>query len=122
VVCEPRHPTWFAAAAETLLVRHEVARVAADPAPAPGADVPGGWSGLVYYRLHGAPRKYWSPYEADTLARLGDALRRMVSRVDAWSVFDNTASGAAIENALDLIEMVGRDGGAPDEAAIAASG
>ena len=42
VVCEPRHPTWFGAA-EALLMRYEVARVAADPPPVPGADAPAGW-------------------------------------------------------------------------------
>ncbi len=110
VVCEPRHPTWFAAAADALLVRHDVARVAADPAPAPGAERPAGWSGLVYYRLHGAPRKYWSRYEPDMLARLADDLRRAAAHVDVWCVFDNTASGAALENAWDLMRMVGRDG------------
>jgi len=109
VVCEPRHPTWFAAGAETLLLEHHIARVAADPAPAPGAGAPGGWPGLVYYRLHGAPRKYWSPYDADSLARLAQAVRPTVSRADAWIVFDNTASGAALENALDLMMLAGGD-------------
>jgi uncharacterized protein YecE (DUF72 family) len=106
-VCEPRHPTWFAAPAEALLLRHEIARVAADPPPAPGADLPGAWPGLVYYRLHGAPRKYWSRYEPDTLARLADALRGTPTRVDVWCIFDNTASGAALENAWDLASTVG---------------
>lgn len=116
VVCEPRHPTWFAAAAETVLVRYEIARVAADPPPAPSAGVPGGWPGLVYYRLHGAPRKYWSPYDADTLAQLSEALRRTASSVDAWCVFDNTASGAALENAWELVTLVDGDGRGLDEA------
>lgn len=106
VVCEPRHPTWFSAGADALLIRHEVARVAADPPPAPGADRPGAWTGLVYYRLHGSPRKYWSPYTADALNRLSDALLAVPARLDAWCVFDNTASGAAIENASELAEKL----------------
>jgi uncharacterized protein YecE (DUF72 family) len=107
LVCEPRHPTWFAVAAEALLVRHDVARVAADPAPAPGAERPGGWSGLVYYRLHGTPRKYWSRYEPEMLAGLAGDLRRAAAHVDVWCLFDNTASGAALENARNLMRMVG---------------
>lgn len=63
VVCEPRHNTWFTASADALLVRYTVARVAADPAPAAGAEIPGGWNGMVYFRLHGAPRMYWSRYD-----------------------------------------------------------
>lgn len=97
VVCEPRHATWFTAAVETLLARYEVARVAADPALAPGAHAPGGWPGLIYYRLHGSPRTYWSRYEAAFIEALA---ARMPA--DAWCIFDNTASGAAVENALEL--------------------
>jgi len=31
----------------------------------PGTRTPGGWHGIVYYRLHGSPRTYWSRYDAD---------------------------------------------------------
>ena len=102
VVCEPRHETWFSPAAEAMLVRHEVARVAADPAPAAGADVPGGWGGIVYFRLHGSPRKYWSRYPVDYIEGLAQALRAAPRSADAWCIFDNTASGAALANALEL--------------------
>jgi len=107
VACEPRHPTWFTPAADALLVRHRVARVAADPPPAPGADLPGGWVSFVYFRLHGSPRQYWSPYEPDYLARVVDAIRNLAARADAWCIFDNTASGAALGNACDLRERLG---------------
>jgi uncharacterized protein YecE (DUF72 family) len=102
VVCEPRHESWFSARADALLVRHQVGRVAADPAPVPGADRPGGWPGIVYYRLHGSPRKYWSPYPAGYLDRLAGALTEAPRSAERWCVFDNTASGAALENAWDL--------------------
>jgi len=102
LVCEPRHATWFSPEAEALLIRHKVARVAADPPPVEGAALPGGWKGLVYFRLHGAPRKYWSRYDDEYIAALADTLRRVPAAVDAWCVFDNTASGAALENAWEL--------------------
>jgi uncharacterized protein YecE (DUF72 family) len=107
VVCEPRHPTWFTREADAILVRYQVARVAADPSPAAGADVPGGWPGIVYIRLHGSPRTYWSRYPADYIAALADRLRLIPSSIDAWCVFDNTASGAALENALELQTALG---------------
>src|SRR5690606_15239041 len=42
VACEPRHPGWFTPAADAVLARYAVARVAADPSPVPEAAVPGG--------------------------------------------------------------------------------
>ena len=100
VVCEPRHASWTSAAAVRLLVRFRIARVAADPPRAPGLHEPGGWPGLVYYRWHGSPRPYFSPYAPHQL----DALAHDVTRagVDVWCIFDNTGSGSAAGNALDL--------------------
>jgi uncharacterized protein YecE (DUF72 family) len=108
VACEPRHATWFGPGADALLARFAVARVAADPPPVPGAAAPGGWRGLVYFRLHGAPRKYWSRYEAEYIEQLAQALGSAPAGAHAWCVFDNTASGAAIENALEVSEAVRR--------------
>ena len=90
------------APASALLVQHQVARAAADPARAPGLDRPDGWPGLVYYRLHGSPRTYWSRYDATFIDALTTSLRSVPAAVDAWCIFDNTASGAAMENAEEL--------------------
>ena len=112
VVCEPRHPTWFEPPAGALLVRARVARVATDPSRIEAALVPGGWMGdargITYYRLHGSPRKYWSRYPLDRLRRWAEALRVHAERGEAWCIFDNTASGAAAQNALEMTELLSR--------------
>jgi uncharacterized protein YecE (DUF72 family) len=100
VVCEPRHATWTTAAASRLLEKFRVARVAADPPRAPSLEEPGGWPGMVYYRWHGSPRPYFSCYSPAQLDDLAVTLRRM--DVPAWCIFDNTGSGSAAANALDL--------------------
>lgn len=103
VACEPRHPTWFEPSADQLLERWRVARVAADPAKVPAAGEPGGWGGMVYYRLHGSPRVYYSEYAEDALARYAQEVRDATRRgIPAWCIFDNTASGAATPNALSV--------------------
>jgi uncharacterized protein YecE (DUF72 family) len=99
VVCEPRHPSWFERA-EALLRRFQVARVAADPPAVNAAREPGGWNGLAYYRLHGSPRTYWSSYDDRALDRLAAAIGDRVA--ETWCIFDNTAAGAALENAWNL--------------------
>ena len=106
VACEPRHASWASAGADALLVRHHVARVGADPAPFEGAATPGGWPGLVYYRLHGSPRMYWSRYDAARLGAWAAALRRVPASVEAWCIFDNTGSGSALPNALELDDLL----------------
>ena len=100
LVLEPRHATWFLARPAVLLERYRIARVAADPALSAQANRPGGWTGLAYWRLHGSPRKYWSSYGAHHLAALAARIEGMTA--EAWCVFDNTASGAALENAWRL--------------------
>lgn len=102
VVCEPRHATWFMEPATVLLMRHTIARVAADPPPTPGADQPGAWNGVAYFRLHGSPRKYWSAYEQSYLQALTRSIDDAAASADVWCIFDNTASGAALGNALDI--------------------
>ncbi|MGN6818674.1 MAG: DUF72 domain-containing protein [Sphingomonas sp.] len=103
--CEPRHRSWFAREADELLARYRVARVAADPAPTPGADQPGGWLGLRYSRWHGSPQMYRSAYDAGDIERLATELRRIAA--DGWAIFDNTMTGAATLNALSLREAIG---------------
>ena len=106
VVCEPRHATWFSPAADALLASHGVSRVAADPPPVPAATVPSGSSRLAYFRLHGSPRTYWSKYEQQYLAQLANTVLRLPNADEVWCMFDNTASGAAIENAWELRERL----------------
>ncbi|MEA2720243.1 MAG: hypothetical protein QOJ39_2107 [Candidatus Eremiobacteraeota bacterium] len=103
LACEPRHATWFTAEANDALRRFEVARVAADPALVPEAAVPAGWDGFAYYRLHGAPRTYYSSYDDQTLRDIAQRLRAAPG--PAWCIFDNTAMDAAASNALDLTEL-----------------
>jgi uncharacterized protein YecE (DUF72 family) len=114
VVCEPRHASWFTPTAERLLAAARVSRAAADPAKVPEAMRPGGWLGpdgdghgaVLYHRWHGSPRTYWSRYEPAWIAARAVELRRWPSGADLWCIFDNTASGAAISNALELREAM----------------
>ena len=104
VACEARHPGWFGDAATAVLQAQQVTRVIADP--------PKGQSGphqpttaSIYARLHGAPRVYYSAYAPHYLAQLGEdmAVHARAGR-DVWTIFDNTASGAALPNALEAVQ------------------
>lgn len=100
VVIEPRHASWTGDDAALLLEEFAIDRVHAHPAPIPNVA-----SGrILYLRLHGAPRIYYSEYDANALGSYAAMLRSHTG--PAWCIFDNTASGAAILNALDLLALV----------------
>lgn len=98
IVIEVRHKSWATNEAITLLRKYGIDRVLADPAPV--------WSAEDfaepprYLRLHGGPRIYYSKYGTEEISAF---LRLLVP--ESWCVFDNTASGAAAENALTMLEQ-----------------
>jgi uncharacterized protein YecE (DUF72 family) len=104
VVLEPRHSSWFTISVDRLLRSFEIARVAADPPK--GSELaarPGGWQGLDYWRLHGAPRTYYSEYDEHWLQTFAKRLKLLedASEVkETWVIFDNTALGHATANAV----------------------
>lgn len=103
-VCEPRHASWFTPEVDGLLDAWHIAGVAADPARVAAAAEPGGWRGMAYYRLHGSPRTYYSSYTDEYLDALASRIREDVNAGrETWCIFDNTAAGAAAQNALDLV-------------------
>ncbi|MGV1913943.1 DUF72 domain-containing protein [Agrobacterium vitis] len=98
IVIEVRHKGWASAEALELLKNFAIDRVLADPAPVwpvEDFDTP-----PKYVRLHGKPKIYYS----STLIRRSDRSRNCWQR-HSWCVFDNTASGAAIDNALTMLEL-----------------
>jgi uncharacterized protein YecE (DUF72 family) len=107
IVFEPRHPTWFTAEADRLLKEFSIARVVADPARIPEAATAGGWSELIYCRLHGSPRMYYSAYPETYLQALAATIHQQSTK-EIWCIFDNTASGAAFGDALSLKRLVAR--------------
>ncbi|RYF80978.1 MAG: DUF72 domain-containing protein [Comamonadaceae bacterium] len=114
VVCEARHATWFEPPADRLLTKLRIGRVATDPAGPSLAVTPGGWLGLagdgagavVYHRWHGSPRMYHSAYSEEWLQARAVELRRWPAAADVWCIFDNTAAGAAVPNALRLQDVL----------------
>lgn len=103
VVCEARHATWFTQQAADMLREFDVGQVIADPRvgelPASAMQSP-----VVYIRLHGSPKMYYSAYDEVFLDKLAAEMRAWREEgKQVWCVFDNTADGAAQPNALSLL-------------------
>lgn len=104
---EPRHVSWFTPAAEDCLAALGVARVAADPPVGPRGDEAAGAPDVAYYRLHGSPRVYYTPYGPERLAAWRTkVLRSALTARAVYVVFDNTAEGAATTDALGLLRSL----------------
>lgn len=105
VVVEPRHASWVTA--QPLLQAYRVAQAVVDPSRISTDGSAQGWAGLGYWRLHGSPRIYHSAYDERYLQALAQQLKVVAAQGAAtWCIFDNTASGAALGNALALTALI----------------
>jgi uncharacterized protein YecE (DUF72 family) len=100
VAVEPRHASWAQPPAEALLRRYHCDAVWADPVVIRLA--PRKTPGLAYFRLHGHPHVYSSSYSAAFIRDMAGRLSAAAASSDVWCVFDNTAQGAAVTNAISL--------------------
>jgi uncharacterized protein YecE (DUF72 family) len=104
IVCEARNPSWFGSDATTVLETYRITRVAADPVR-PGCEFAAqAHPDFAYFRLHGAPRVYYSPY---SIGRLQDVSLAAGAAAETWCIFDNTAAGAAWADAAALQRLMG---------------
>lgn len=98
---EFRHSSWFDEETAACLDAHAVANCQSDAADWPMWRAVTG--GLVYIRLHGHTRTYASRYSTASLKRWASAIAQWRGEGKSVHVyFDNTAEGAAPDDALQL--------------------
>jgi len=107
IVIEPRNKSWFEEDAAQLLADHKINRAIVDPAPILEMSENAKWNTLSDYRLHGSPVMYYSGYPTAYLRALAFELTATIRKTDSWCVFDNTAEGHAMANALQLQDLLG---------------
>ena len=110
-VCEPRHASWFSASADRRLTDARIARAAVDPSICAAAAKPGGSDEVLYFRLHGSPVIYQSPYGADRLRSLVLPPVEASGSQPVWCILDNTMFGAAAEDGLALTGLLADEAG-----------
>ncbi|CAB4243662.1 conserved protein of unknown function [Methylacidimicrobium sp. AP8] len=104
-VLEFRHPSWFDEEVFRLLKSCRIGSCQSDAADWPRWDAV--TTDLVFVRLHGSQATYRSAYSENELVswacRIG-SWRRDGCTVHVY--FDNTAQGAAVDNALKLLALL----------------
>ncbi len=107
VVLEARHPSWAAADVTKVLKETKISGVAADPPLIRDKVLPTGHPPLAYFRFHGTPRVYWSTYTDDFLSQRAEQITVLLKAGrTVWTIFDNSAAGAAAPDALRLRALV----------------
>ncbi|BAF70059.1 DUF72 domain-containing protein [Nitratiruptor sp. SB155-2] len=103
IALEARNETWLEV--KEVLQQFNISLVAADPPRFEGNNKPHFYTDLVYYRLHGSPKMYYSKYDEEFLKQIAKNIMRLKAK-DTLVIFDNTASGAAIANAYELRQII----------------
>jgi uncharacterized protein YecE (DUF72 family) len=107
IVCEPRHRSWFQEDVYKWMNTAGISYVEADPPVAGFNEMINRAQDTQYIRLHGSPLIYHSSYSEDYLDQLAGTLtRNRASGIRSWCIFDNTASGAAVDNAVSLLHRL----------------
>jgi uncharacterized protein YecE (DUF72 family) len=96
-VIEFRHLSWWNDSVKAALAEKKVAFCGISHPRLPDEAVIN--TDLVYYRFHGVPDLYYSSYSDKELKRVADAIRKNEKARKAFIYFNNTATGAAIQNA-----------------------
>ncbi|HTD99739.1 MAG TPA: DUF72 domain-containing protein [Mucilaginibacter sp.] len=60
----------------------------------------------VYYRFHGVPNLYRSPYSKEFLQKVADAVKHDKDTREGWFYFNNDYDAVGVENAKDMIALI----------------
>lgn len=62
-------------------------------------------SDIIYYRFHGVPELYRSPYSEEFMGKIKDKIAHLDQNIEAYIYFNNDVGASAINNAKQLQMM-----------------
>jgi len=102
-VVEFRHISWWDDKVYKKLAKHNITFCGMSHPLLPNDVITN--TPVLYYRLHGVPQLYRSPYSPRELEKLADEIKRSRKVKQAFIYFNNDIETAAIRNAKQLIEF-----------------
>jgi len=102
-VLEPRHISWWNNDVITELGKHNISFCGMSHPLLPDEVVQN--TPEVYYRFHGVPLLYTSPYSNDFLQQVVDRVKANPTVKAGWFYFNNDSQVAAIDNAKTMIGL-----------------
>jgi uncharacterized protein YecE (DUF72 family) len=100
-VLEFRHPSWWNEGVYRLLSKHKICFCGMSHPDLPDEIIQN--SPIVYYRLHGVPELYKSPYTLDQLKSIVNEIDSNKKTRHAYIYFNNDIGGSAVRNATEMI-------------------
>ncbi|MDB5134058.1 MAG: hypothetical protein JWP37_661 [Mucilaginibacter sp.] len=103
-VVEFRHVSWWREDVYKALARHRITFCGMSHPTLPDDVVRNTTS--VYYRFHGVPDLYRSPYSKDFLQKVIDTVKHNGNTKECWFYFNNDYDANGVQNAKEMIEMI----------------
>jgi uncharacterized protein YecE (DUF72 family) len=100
-VVELRHVSWWRENVYKALAGHKIIFCGMSHPSLPDAIIQN--TPVIYYRFHGVPNLYRSPYSTDFLKNVIDAVQHNPEAKQGWFYFNNDYDGVAIANAKEMI-------------------
>ncbi|WP_235853934.1 DUF72 domain-containing protein [Mucilaginibacter terrenus] len=104
-VLEPRHVSWWQPQIFDTLAAHNISFCGMSHPLLPQEVIQNTPS--VYYRFHGVPDVYRSAYSTQALRQVVDTIKNNKTTAEAWFYFNNDIEAYAIDNAREMLTIVG---------------
>jgi len=104
-VVEFRHESWWRPDVYAGLARHNISFCGMSHPLLPDDLIVN--TPVVYFRFHGVPFLYSSPYTTEYLQQVVDTVKNNREVKQGWFYFNNDVTAAAIANAKEMMGMVG---------------
>jgi uncharacterized protein YecE (DUF72 family) len=103
-VLELRHVSWWNDTVYQKLASHNITFCGMSHPSLPNDVIQN--TSVIYYRFHGVPVLYRSPYSKDFLQGVIDAVKQNPSIREGWFYFNNDFDAVGVSNAKDMISLI----------------
>lgn len=103
-VLELRHVSWWNTAVYEKLAQHNITFCGMSHPTLPDEVIQN--TPVVYYRFHGVPVLYRSPYSKDFLQKVINAVKQNPNTREGWFYFNNDFDAVGVANAKDMILLI----------------
>ena len=105
-VLEFRHNTWWKQFIYDELSKHKISFCGMSHPTLPDDIIQN--TSVLYYRMHGVPNLYQSPYSVPSLKKLVNYLEKAGKTKNAFIYFNNDIDASAIQNAKEMKKLTER--------------